>query len=1092
MPPKRSAAPKKAASAKTGFKAQSKARNVQSKASLKKQKSKQQQRRPRDRESGAAGDGEEGDSDEESAISDYADSDEVSQVSSDDDRQDDGDDDAATDDEHADAPRAKKPKTVAASSFAFLTNLEKDKSKPLTKKEENKLHAKRNKNDKLELAEAKKRIKAEQHAARLREQEEEEAEEEGLSDLSGMSDLDEEDDDLDQQSIGSEDWEEHSDVSEGEAVEQSDDERSDEPTIAAKGKKRKAGQDDDDEGDDDEARVLERLRKRKAREELEALKAKEANRNKRLPIRTADGQIVEADESSDDDANTAPDARPEHRDGDDDMDGLDEDDGDDDAEEAAHKDSRAVHAPLREDSPSSSQAAEEIEARARANATPHSSMLHSTRFNLTAPYEICLLGFTPPSAAAAVKGKAKAQAKAEANAAAARRMQMIQLARNQIASLASQIVADPEVSLNLLRRLAVFSERTVQPPPEQVAQIKMEQAQYKKLVAKHGGVAPAGATPPRPLKVQIDPAIRQLSLLSILAVLLDILPGYRIRSLSEKEQEEQVGQEVARRREYEQGLVSTYRDFLELCEQEVKDRDSPLHASALRCLTTLATRATHFNYRDNVLQCVVARMSRRRWGKDEESCYEALVEVVREDRQGAVSYEVVRLIHRMTKERRFKVNSRVLDILLELRLKDELGTKRASTETASDPVKEAEKERQERERKRIQNKVGKGKATPKEVRKGLGQHLSKKQSKKMKELKAIEAEMKEAEATVDLQEREKHQTETLKLLFVLYFTILKAPIGSIPLHLLGSALEGLSRFAHRVNVDFFRDLLAVLRVHITEARKRVQSDVDRFASLDRLSQSKKAGDDNAESSDEEDAPSDVEGDGGDEEERRERREQSSDLVHRSIRHALLCLNTAFELLSGQGDVLNLDLSDLTTHLYALMLPLSTLPDLEQDPDSNNPYSFGAKPEVDTKRAVYGQEKRSIKHNTRKTLADLLFRSLDLVLLFPPPRSIPIDRSASFVKRLCIIALQLPPASVQRSLKLVAKLIAREDRLLALVDTTDRAKDGVYDPVAANPDATAGGVLKCGEVLWELEALRRCGNLEVQELVDRIRNLGAQK
>ncbi|KAN0060736.1 hypothetical protein ACQY0O_007394 [Thecaphora frezii] len=1073
MPPKRSAAPKKAAS---NFKAQSKTNSAKAKAKRAQKNPKKRSQRPEEPKATADN------SDAESVVSDYAESDEVSQVDSDDDDHDDVDDVAsASEADNADLPKPNKknPKTVSATSFAFLANLENDKSKPLTKKEENKLASKRNKNDKAELAEARKRLKAEQHAAKMQELEEEE--EDDFSDLSGISDL-EDDEDLDGQSVGSEDWEEHSDVSEGEAVEQSQDELSEDEAAKPKGKKRKADDSEDDENLDEEARALDRLRKRKVREEMEAERKREQNRKKRLPIRTADGQIVEAEDDSDDESHDGQSA-----------DGSDEEmeahHNSDDAEvQASRSNSRVVHAPVREDSPTSSQAAEEAEARARANSTPHSSMLHSTRFNLTAPYEICLLGFTHPAAVtASAKGKGKAASKAQANAAAAKRMQMVQLARNQIASLASQVVADPEVSLNLLRRLAVFAERTVQPPPEQVAEIKMEQAQYKKLVAKNGGLPPSDVPPPRPIKLQIDPAIRQLALLSILAVLLDILPGYRIRSLSEKEQSEQVGQEVARRREYEQGLVSTYRDFLELCEREIKDRDSPLHASALRCLTTLATRATHFNYRDNVLQCIVARMSRRKWSKEEESCYEALVEVVREDRQGAVSYEVVRLIHRMTKERRFKVNSRVLDILLELRLKDELGTKRASTETASDPVKEAEKERQERERKRIQNKVGKGKATPKEVRKGLGQHLSKAQSKKMKELKAIEAEMKEAEATVDLQEREKHQTETLKLLFVLYFTILKAPIGTVPLHLLGSALEGLSRFAHRVNVDFFRDLLAVLRVHVTEARKRVASDVDRFSRLDRISQGKK---DDGASSDEEDAPSD--GDDGDDDERRERREQSSDLVHRAIRHALLCLNTAFELLSGQGDVLNLDLSDLTTHLYALMLPLSTLPDIERDPDSNNPYSFGAKPEVETKRAVYGQEKRAIKHNTRKTLADLLFRSLDLVLLFPPPRSVPIDRTASFIKRLCIIALHLPPASVQRSLKLVAKLIAREDRLLALVDTTDRAKDGVYNPVSTNPDATAGGVLKCGEVLWELELLRRMGNLEVVELVDRIRNLGAQR
>lgn len=52
------------------------------------------------------------------------------------------------------------------------------------------------------------------------------------------------------------------------------------------------------------------------------------------------------------------------------------------------------------------------------------------------------------------------------------------------------------------------------------------------------------------------------------------------------------------------------------------------------------------------------------------------------------------------------------------------------------------------------------------------------------------------------------QTETLKLLFVLYFRILKNPE---PTPLLPAALQGISRFAHLVNIDFFRDLMNVLK-----------------------------------------------------------------------------------------------------------------------------------------------------------------------------------------------------------------------------------------------------------------------------------------
>ena len=74
-------------------------------------------------------------------------------------------------------------------------------------------------------------------------------------------------------------------------------------------------------------------------------------------------------------------------------------------------------------------------------------------------------------------------------------------------------------------------------------------------------------------------------------------------------------------------------------------------------------------------------------------------------------------------------------------------------------------------------------------------------------------------------------TETLKLLFVLYFSILKAPSRT---RLLSAALHGVSKFAHLVNIDFFKDLLAVLKDIIMKAGaeesieedKEVESQID--------------------------------------------------------------------------------------------------------------------------------------------------------------------------------------------------------------------------------------------------------------------------
>lgn len=88
---------------------------------------------------------------------------------------------------------------------------------------------------------------------------------------------------------------------------------------------------------------------------------------------------------------------------------------------------------------------------------------------------------------------------------------------------------------------------------------------------------------------------------------------------------------------------------------------------------------------------------------------------------------------------------------------------------------------------------------------------------------------------------------------MLYFRILK---NDKPTPLLPAALQGISRFAHLVNVDFFTDLLQVLRTLMAGDASK---------------------DDSAEAED-----------------------VVLDSDARDIHHRLHCIVTAFELLSGQG------------------------------------------------------------------------------------------------------------------------------------------------------------------------------------------------
>ncbi|MCO5598650.1 hypothetical protein L7F22_052747 [Adiantum nelumboides] len=540
------------------------------------------------------------------------------------------------------------------------------------------------------------------------------------------------------------------------------------------------------------------------------------------------------------------------------------------------------------------------------------------------------------------------------------------LAREQIARLATDILNDPEVSLGLVKRLAVFTQATVTSPED------------------------------RHLRANVDESVRASAILSLCAVFIDILPGYRIRALTAAEQSERVNQELARRREWEQGIVNVYRDYLEMCER-ISRKEDTLFNVTMKAMCTLAVKVTHFNYRTNLLRSLVSCLSRKRWDLASQDANEALVTILKEDYQGDVSLEIVRLLNRMIKERHFNVNATALDILRHLRLRDELPQGKRATMTTATNGTEKDK----------MNDVYNKKLKSKDIRKGKGEHLSKKEAKRRKEMKEIEEEMKEAEAEVDVEERERHQTETLKLLFVLYFSVIKAPKSTDAL--LIATMKGLSLFAHRINIDFFRDLLNVLRGHIQRSMQDNEGTSNGYQS---------------------------------DEDNQDKGRRANEIL------ALHCIVAVLELLNGQGEALNVDLSDIVAQLYTIMIPLCLNTHLEQQE----------------------QQSQTTKAQGDASPAQLLMRALQLSLIAPSVHVIPNERLASFISRMCICALHTPPQTSLALIQTAHSIVRRHPSLQTLLDNgEDRAKNGHFDPSSNHLDGLRP--LQAGCILWPLSILR---------------------
>jgi len=270
-----------------------------------------------------------------------------------------------------------------------------------------------------------------------------------------------------------------------------------------------------------------------------------------------------------------------------------------------------------------------------------------------------------------------------------------------------------------------------------------------------------------------------------------------------------------------------------------------------------------------------------------------------------------------------------------------------------------------------------------------------------KEQKEINKELREAGAEVDQEERKTVQTETLKLLFALYFRILKNPT---PTPLLPSALSGISKFAHLVNIDFFKDLMRVLK-DLISIKEEAEEDVS---------------------------------EGGD----RASREPLP--TFQGVLLKLMCIVTAFELLSGQGEALNIDLDEFITSLYAMLLQLSFSTEIDAHIVPNS-------------------------SSSSQSIIDIVFRALNLI--FSPRTSgmtAPPWRSAAFSKRLLTVSLHWPPAGILRALEFVRGLVAKDPKLEAMLATEDRIFNGVYhadvdDPQLSHPFQSS---------FWELHVLHR--------------------
>ncbi|KAJ9193839.1 hypothetical protein DTO021D3_7307 [Paecilomyces variotii] len=566
---------------------------------------------------------------------------------------------------------------------------------------------------------------------------------------------------------------------------------------------------------------------------------------------------------------------------------------------------------------------------------------------------------------------------------------------------------------------------TAEPEPEKVPELpkiplKLQIIQTKEELARLAGLINEDpeehVSSFKKLTDMVDNAshttIKKLALAAQAAIYRDVIPGYRIRPLSEEDMSAKISKEIRKVRNYEQALLSGYKSYVQHLasfagrqkgqQQEV---DPGLKTVAINCACSLLLAVPHFNFRGELLKILVNRLAKRPVDADFIKCRETMEEIFEKDSDGMVSLEAVGLLSKMMKAKEFRIHESVLDTFLHLRLLSEFSAKgsrdRITHEAEEEPVRGKKKEKKE--------------------------FRNKKQRKLLKERKAVEKDMKEADALVSHEQRDKNQAETLKLVFGVYFRILKQRIPN----LMGAVLEGLAKYAHLINQDFFGDLLEALKELIAQA------EVGK----------------------------------GEEEEEDESQDTDVPTTRNALRETLLCTITAFALLEGQdaskaAASLHLDLSFFITHIYRALYPLSTHPDIEFNPSVSLRLPDPGSRESQRDPSELGQKRRTKVNFQTPTV--LLLRCLNSILLsrshgIPPP-----IRLAGFSKRLMTASLQLPEKSSLAALSLLTNVTKHHGRKIApLWNTEERKGDGVFKPLA--PDVEQSNVFAA--TVWEGELLR---------------------
>lgn len=267
-------------------------------------------------------------------------------------------------------------------------------------------------------------------------------------------------------------------------------------------------------------------------------------------------------------------------------------------------------------------------------------------------------------------------------------------------------------------------------------------------------------------------SVRKLAMISLVEVFKDINPDYKLGVVDLEQQK--VKKDTLARVTYENELLKYYKNYLCNLEHITKALKPKKYEArptreridlaeiAVQCLCELLITSPYFNFSTNIAQLLVTLLNCYNLNV-RKKVHECFIKTFKTDKRLDLTLHIVRNINQLVKRKSNFVFVEVISCLISLQIKN--------------INVNAEKEAELKQKKLEQHK-------------SRLISMSKREKKRKKKLAELEKEMMETQAEENKQTKNTKLTDISKLVFTIYFRILKQNPNS---RLLSATLEGLAK-----------------------------------------------------------------------------------------------------------------------------------------------------------------------------------------------------------------------------------------------------------------------------------------------------------